>query len=154
GGRLHGFGGSPAVGPDTRSDGGGGDAGIGDVVGEEAVADLLGRADLVLDGLLGIGGRGGLREPYATLAPLAPPDRTAGVDVPSGVDADTGAVTGPAIRASSTVTFGTYKPGLLLGPGAVHAGQVELVEIGLRLAAPTLEALDAADVAALVPGPG
>jgi ADP-dependent NAD(P)H-hydrate dehydratase / NAD(P)H-hydrate epimerase len=98
------------------------------------VRSAIGRADLIIDGLLGIGGTGGLREPYATLAALA--DNTRGalivaVDLPSGVDADTGAVAGPAVRADVTVTFGTMKPGLLIDPGAGHAGVVEFVDIGL-----------------------
>ena len=99
------------------------------------MADLAG-ADLIVDGLLGIGGRGGLREPFAGLAAGAERARQAGatvvaVDLPSGIDADTGAVEGPAVRADVTVTFGAIKPGLLIDPGAGHAGTVELVDIGL-----------------------
>jgi ADP-dependent NAD(P)H-hydrate dehydratase / NAD(P)H-hydrate epimerase len=117
---------------------------------------LIGSADLVLDGLLGIGGRGGLREPYATLAALAGTGPVVvAVDLPSGVDADTGAVDGPAVRADVTVTFGTWKPGLLIDPGAGHAGVAELVDIGLGpyLAGPGVAALQAADVAALLAQP-
>ena len=61
-------------------------------------------ADLVLDGLLGIGGRGGLREPQAALAALAEAARAGhgttvvAVDLPSGVDADTGEVPGAAVQ--------------------------------------------------------
>ena len=93
----------------------------------------IGHADLILDGLLGIGGRGGLREPFATLAQLAANSAgtTLAVDLPSGIDADTGAVEGPAVRADVTVTFGAFKPGLLIDPGSGHAGVVELVDIGL-----------------------
>lgn len=123
-------------------------------VGDARVRDLLARADLILDGLLGIGGRGGLREPHARLAQLAPPERTVAVDVPSGVDADTGAVPGLAVRAGSTVTFGTHKRGLWVGNGAAHTGPVELVDIGLDLPEPDLRALDDDDVAALLPRPG
>src|SRR5208282_6064443 len=99
-------------------------------------ADLMDSADLIIDGLLGIGGRGGLREPFARLARQAARARQAGatvvaVDLPSGIDADTGAVDGPAIRADVTVTFGAIKPGLLIDPGAGHAGAVELIDIGL-----------------------
>lgn len=95
-------------------------------------ADLLG-ADLVVDGLLGIGGRGGLREPHAALALLSAsaPAPVVAVDLPSGVDADTGEVAGPAVRAEATVTFGTHKPGLFVDPGAERAGRVHLVDIGL-----------------------
>jgi NAD(P)H-hydrate repair Nnr-like enzyme with NAD(P)H-hydrate dehydratase domain len=53
------------------------------------------------------------------------------VDLPSGIDPDTGAVPGEAVTADVTVTFGALKPGLLIGAGAVHSGLVELVDIGL-----------------------
>src|SRR5262249_40060005 len=83
-------------------------------------------------------GRGGLREPYSTLAGLAAragdaPGRpgtgplVVAVDLPSGIDADTGVVGGPAVRAGVTGTFGTWKPGLLIDPGAGHAGGGGLV---------------------------
>jgi len=78
------------------------------------------------------------------------------VDLPSGIDADTGVVDGPAVRADVTVTFGTWKPGLLIDPGAGHAGVVELVDIGLGpyLPAPVAAGFQTADVAALLPQPG
>ncbi|HEY0717403.1 MAG TPA: NAD(P)H-hydrate epimerase, partial [Streptosporangiaceae bacterium] len=123
--------------------------------GDPAVAPAIDAADLILDGLLGIGGHGGLREPYATLAAAA--GRSAAtvvaVDLPSGVDADTGAVAGAAVRADVTVTFGSWKPGLLIDPGASHAGVTELVDIGLDLPAPDVIAAQAADIAALLPAP-
>ncbi|HEY6309578.1 MAG TPA: NAD(P)H-hydrate dehydratase [Streptosporangiaceae bacterium] len=131
-------------------------------------ADLIARADLIMDGLLGIGGHGGLREPFAGLARLTEQARQGGpgheagatvvaVDLPSGIDADTGAVEGPAVRADVTVTFGAIKPGLLIDPGAGHAGAVELVDIGLR---PYLEGEPAAmapqrdDISERLPRPG
>jgi len=117
-------------------------------------------ADVVIDGLTGIGGHGGLREPAATLARLTENARRDGalviaVDLPSGIDADTGEVIGTAIRADITVTFGTIKPGLLIDPGAECAGPVELIDIGLGpyLPAPAVTALQAADVAAMLPHP-
>ncbi|MGI5245593.1 NAD(P)H-hydrate dehydratase [Dactylosporangium sp. CA-139066] len=117
-------------------------------------------ADLVVDGILGIGGRGGLREPHASrVAGLADRLRDAlviAVDVPSGVDTDTGAVTGMAIHADITVTFGALKPGLLVGAGAVHSGIVELVDIGLGPhleGDPALYVPDAADIGAWWPRP-
>ncbi|WP_405979172.1 NAD(P)H-hydrate dehydratase [Streptomyces sp. NBC_00158] len=114
------------------------------------------RADLVLDGLTGIGGRGGLRPAAAALAERIPAGAlVVAVDLPSGVDADTGEVAGPAVSADVTVTFGAYKPGLLIDPGASRAGAVRLVPIGLELPAPAgLEALQHADVARLLPVPG
>lgn len=135
------------------------DVGYADAV---PAAHPIAGADLIVDGLLGIGGRGGLREPFSSLAAEAETARQAGatvvaVDLPSGIDADTGAVEGPAVRADVTVTFGAIKPGLLIDPGAGHAGAVELVDIGLG---PHLETEPAAsapqrdDIAELLPRPG
>jgi hydroxyethylthiazole kinase-like uncharacterized protein yjeF len=123
------------------------------------VRRAIGHADLIIDGMLGIGGKGGLREPYATLAQLAANARnasTVAVDLPSGIDADTGVVAGPAVRADVTVTFGAVKPGLLIDPGASHAGVVELIDIGLGRyleAPPDASAPQARDIAALLPCP-
>ncbi|WP_371497542.1 NAD(P)H-hydrate dehydratase [Kitasatospora sp. NBC_00374] len=111
------------------------------------------RADLVLDGIVGIGGRGGLRpeaQPYAQAERRGP---VVAVDVPSGVDADTGEVAGVALRADVTVCFGTHKPGLLIDPGASYAGVVHLVDIGLVLPGAPVTALQHADLAALLPRP-
>lgn len=124
---------------------------------DERVRALLGSASLVLDGLVGIGARGALRESAARLARLhdeagASP-RTVAVDVPSGVDAATGAVAGDAIRAACTVTFGAVKPGLLVLPGAEYVGDLRLAPIGLDLPEPDLEALEGRDVAARLPEP-
>ncbi|MFD0372836.1 NAD(P)H-hydrate dehydratase [Streptomyces sp. NPDC059071] len=118
--------------------------------------EALAVADLVLDGITGIGGRGGLR-PDAV--PVARAARGSGavvvaVDLPSGVDADTGEVAGEALRADATLTFGTYKPGLLVDPGREYAGALRLVDIGLSLpSVPDLEALQHEDVARLLPEP-
>jgi hydroxyethylthiazole kinase-like uncharacterized protein yjeF len=79
------------------------------------------------------------------------------VDLPSGVDADSGAVPGAAFRADVTVTFGAYKPGLVVGPGAVHSGLVELVDLGLGpwlCGEPALAVPDLDDVTAWWPRPG
>jgi ADP-dependent NAD(P)H-hydrate dehydratase / NAD(P)H-hydrate epimerase len=117
-------------------------------------------ADLIIDGLTGIGGQGGLREPAATLAGMAAQARDEGalvvaVDLPSGVDAGTGEVHGPAIAADVTVTFGTWKPGLLIDPGASLTGAAQLVDIGLGpyLGEPAALAMQAQDVAAVLPEP-
>ena len=126
------------------------------------IAALITGADLIVDGLLGIGGRGGLRDPFAALAARAEQARQAGatvvaVDLPSGIDADTGAVDGPAVRADVTVTFGALKPGLLIDPGARHAGTVELVDIGLGPyleGGPAVRAPQRDDIGELLPRPG
>ncbi|MET7674195.1 NAD(P)H-hydrate dehydratase [Streptomyces seoulensis] len=128
----------------------------GAVIGPERALGAIERADLVLDGVVGIGGKGGLRPDAARLAQAAERARAAivAVDLPSGVDADTGEVSGAAVRADLTVTFGAYKPGLLIDPGREYAGTVRLVEIGLELPPdPVLEALQHEDVARLLPRP-
>ncbi|MEW2315140.1 NAD(P)H-hydrate dehydratase [Streptomyces bauhiniae] len=129
----------------------------GAVIGPERALGAIERADLVVDGVVGIGGKGGLRPEAAHLASAAERARAAivAVDLPSGVDADTGEVSGAAVRADLTVTFGAYKPGLLIDPGREYAGTVRLIEIGLELPPdPVLEALQHEDVARLLPRPG
>lgn len=123
-------------------------------VSDDAPRDLA-RADLVVDGIVGIGGRGGLRPEAAQLARAARESApVVAVDLPSGVDADTGEVSGEAVRADATVTFGAYKPGLLTDPARERAGALRLVDIGLTLPAEAaMEALQHADVAELLPRP-
>ncbi|MEV6990769.1 NAD(P)H-hydrate dehydratase [Streptomyces sp. NPDC093228] len=121
-----------------------------------AAEEAIRRADLVVDGIVGIGGKGGLRPDAARLAAIVGQSRAAvvAVDLPSGVEADTGEVLGPAVRADLTVTFGTHKPALLIDPAREYAGSVRLVDIGLELPGQAeLEALQHADVAALLPLP-
>ena len=117
---------------------------------------LIDSADLVVDGILGIGGHGGLRGPAAELAEAASAKLTVAVDLPSGVDADTGAVGDSAIRADATVTFGALKAGILCDPGASRAGEIRLVDIGLGadLPEPHTFVLEASDVAELLRNPG
>jgi ADP-dependent NAD(P)H-hydrate dehydratase / NAD(P)H-hydrate epimerase len=128
----------------------------GRTVAPGGAEELIERADLLLDGIVGIGGKGGLRPDAARLAEVAERSRAAvvAVDLPSGVDADTGEVRGAAVRADLTVTFGTHKPGLLIDPAREYAGSVRLVDIGLALPEKAeLEALQHADVARLLPVP-
>ncbi|MBC9725704.1 NAD(P)H-hydrate dehydratase [Streptomyces sp. TRM68367] len=128
----------------------------GSVAGSDAAERLIERADLVMDGIVGIGGKGGLRAGAVPLAAAAERSRAAvvAVDLPSGVDVDTGEVRGVAMRADLTVTFGTHKPGLLIDPAREYAGSVRLVDIGLELPVEAeLEALQHVDVARLLPVP-
>ncbi|MEW2610143.1 NAD(P)H-hydrate dehydratase [Streptomyces sp. NPDC047880] len=129
----------------------------GRVAGTGEGEALVEGADLVVDGIVGIGGKGGLRPEAVPLAAAAARSRAAvvAVDLPSGVDADTGEVHGDAVRADLTVTFGTHKPGLLIDPAREHAGSVRLVGIGLELPPePELEALQHVDAARSLPVPG
>ncbi|MEU5215573.1 NAD(P)H-hydrate dehydratase [Streptomyces sp. NPDC020807] len=121
--------------------------------------DALAVADLVVDGITGIGGRGGLRPEAVPVARAARGSDAVvlAVDLPSGVDADTGEVTGEVLRADATVTFGAYKPGLLVDPAREYAGALHLVDIGLTdflPGVPEIEALQHQDLAHLLPVPG
>ncbi|WP_258946133.1 NAD(P)H-hydrate dehydratase [Lentzea californiensis] len=115
--------------------------------GGRIVADV-GTPDLVIDGIVGLSARGPLRPAAAALVESVEVPVLA-VDLPSGIDPDTGEISGPHVKAHTTVTFGCLKP--------VHAladcGDVHLVDIGLRPVDPDFVLLDRADVAWPVPGP-
>lgn len=112
--------------------------------------------DLIIDGLVGIGATGTLRDAAASLLADLPCAPVVAVDIPSGVAVDTGDVPGPAVRADVTVTFGCLKPALVVGPAVAHAGQVELIDIGLQpylRGGAALHLADAEDIAGWWPRP-
>ena len=111
------------------------------------------RPDLLVDGIVGIGASGGLR-PDAVAA-LAAYDGVpvVAVDLPSGVDCDTGEIHGETVVADVTVTFGTHKVAHLADPAAARCGVVHLVDLGLDLPEPAVTSLQAGDVSALLPRP-
>ncbi|MTV27221.1 NAD(P)H-hydrate dehydratase [Nitriliruptoraceae bacterium ZYF776] len=102
------------------------------------VGDLdaaLGWADVAVDALLGTGIRGAPRGPAGDAAAALLRAHDAGTlvvacDVPSGVSSDDGSAPDGAVRADVTVTFGGLKRGLLLHPGAAHAGRVLVGDLG------------------------
>ncbi|MGI8665522.1 MAG: NAD(P)H-hydrate dehydratase [Jatrophihabitans sp.] len=126
--------------------------------GRTVALAAAGPADLIVDGLVGLGAHGRLREPLPALVAhaAASPAPVLAVDLPSGVDPDTGAVTGPAITATVTVCMGALKAGLLVGPGRVRSGTVRLVDLGLAgaLGEPAAWQLTDADVADAIRRPG
>lgn len=124
-------------------------AGYGEVV---AAPDAR-RPDVLVDGIVGIGGRPGLRPDAAAALALFDSVPVVAVDVPSGVGVDTGELDGPHVRADVTVTFGTHKICHLVDPAAQACGVVTLVDLELPLPPAPIEALQAADVAALLPRP-
>lgn len=117
--------------------------------------DEVSRADVVVDGIVGIGGRPGLRpEAAAVLDIVEQLDiPVVAVDVPSGVEVDTGATPERHVHAAFTVTFGTHKICHLIDPAATSCGPVHLVDIGLDLPEPAVEALQPENVAWLYPLP-
>ncbi|MDR7413629.1 MAG: NAD(P)H-hydrate dehydratase [Armatimonadota bacterium] len=116
-------------------------------------------ADVIVDAIFGTGFRGSPMGLAARAIEAINDSRlpVVAVDVPSGLDADTGRVEGPCVRAQVTVTMGLPKVGLLLYPGAAYCGQVVVADLGLprRLVLegsplPT-EVATAAQVARLLP---
>jgi NAD(P)H-hydrate epimerase len=108
---------------------------------EAFAPESLDGAQLVVDALLGTGFSGVPRDParrvIEAMDGAAAP--VVAADVPSGVDASTGEVAGAAVRAQATVTFHRAKPGLLIHPGKAHAGDVEVIDIGIPAGAPGVE---------------
>ncbi|MDL5155480.1 NAD(P)H-hydrate dehydratase [Actinomycetospora termitidis] len=124
----------------------------------EPAVTAVGRADLVLDAIVGTSARGGLRDPAPLLVGAADTARVPvlAIDTPSGVDPLVGTVPGDgsAVTAAETVTFGARKPVHVLN--RARCGPVTLIDIGLgpELPEPTVRVLDAADVGARWPVPG
>jgi NAD(P)H-hydrate epimerase len=104
-------------------------------------------ADLVIDAAYGTGFRGEYGPPDPGPAPVL------AVDIPSGVQGDTGAVRGGALPAALTVTMAALKPGLLLGDGPGRSGRVEVADIGLPVGVPAAHLVEDADLAWIPPRP-
>ena len=126
--------------------------------GGAALADIPARwtGALIVDGLFGIGLTRALSAEYATQVELA---NALGVpilalDVPSGLDADTGLANGPAIRAAATATFIALKPGLLTADGIDYCGEVSVHPLGIdavSIARPRGHRLDWPTLSAALP---
>jgi NAD(P)H-hydrate epimerase len=102
-----------------------------DADGFDRLAGALDRAGLIVDALFGTGFRGTPEEPLASLIGMvnASGKPVLAVDLPSGMEADTGVVAGACIRADLTVTLGLPKLGLYLDPGAGYAGEIVIGDI-------------------------
>ncbi len=113
----------------------------------------LARAGLAIDAMFGTGFRGPLTGEAASVATAL--DRALlpvlAVDIPSGVDGTTGAVAGPAVVATATISLAALKPGLLFHPGAGHTGEVEVADIGVRPLDSTIWVAEDEDVAGWLP---
>jgi NAD(P)H-hydrate epimerase len=102
-----------------------------------------GPADLVIDAVFGVGFEGVL--PLEVEPWLSHPALVLAVDVPSGLDARNGVVSGKAFSAARTVTFHSLKPGHIVGEGPERCGEVTVADIGLRGGEPVLTIADAED---------
>jgi hydroxyethylthiazole kinase-like uncharacterized protein yjeF len=99
------------------------------------IEEWAGRADMIVDALFGTGLQGQLREPYRSMVEsinaLSCP--VLAVDIPSGLDCDTGQPLGTAVRATYTVTFVAVKKGFLDSPEAQHyVGELYVASIGVE----------------------
>ena len=116
------------------------------VVDAAESAPALPDCDLVIDGAYGTGFRGSYE------APAVPADAAVlAIDIPSGVDADSGQAGPGAARADRTVTFAALKPGLLQGGGPSLCGQIEVADIGIGFPTPAAMVMEDADIAAFLP---
>jgi ADP-dependent NAD(P)H-hydrate dehydratase / NAD(P)H-hydrate epimerase len=108
---------------------------------EPFAAGRLDGVAVAVDALLGTGFTGEPREEArAAIAALnAAASPVVAADVPSGVDASTGAIAGEAVRATRTATFAVGKPGLWINPGKAHAGEARVVDIGIPPGVPVPE---------------
>ena len=90
-------------------------------------------AGLILDGIFGTGLTRGVRPPFGSAieAINGAGSPVLAIDLPSGLDANTGAVLGAAIRADVTATMGARKVGFALGEGPAHVGEVEVIDLGI-----------------------
>jgi NAD(P)H-hydrate epimerase len=106
--------------------------------GDAGLSAALDGAAVAIDALLGTGStgapRGAVAEAIRAIDASGCP--VVAADVPSGVDASTGAVDGDAVTAVATATFHASKVGLHVAPGKRHAGTVRVVDIGIPRGAP------------------
>lgn len=120
---------------------------VGEVLGgPDADPVQLPACDLVIDAAFGTGFRGEYN------APEAPPGAMVlAVDVPSGIDGLVGLAGGRVMPADETISFAALKPGLLFGAGAVAAGRIAVVDIGLDVSRATAHLAGASAVAGWLP---
>ena len=98
----------------------------------ETSLNHIASCELLVDAIFGTGLRGAVRDPIAAVINAINhlPTPILSVDLPSGLDADTGHPLGTCAQADRTVTIGLPKRGLLMHPGAELAGKLEVVDIG------------------------
>jgi NAD(P)H-hydrate epimerase len=95
--------------------------------------DVLAMPEVIVDALLGTGATGNPRPPLDDVIPMLNeyPSLKIALDVPSGLDCDTGRAAPSTFRADHTVTFVAPKPGLLLPEAKPYVGQLHVVDIGV-----------------------
>ena len=107
---------------------------IHDAAAARRAAAAVPQDAVIIDALVGTGFRGPLREPLATLIAAlneAPRRATVALDLPSGLDADTGTATTPTFRADLTLTFAAMKRGLATQSARAWCGEVVVIDLGV-----------------------
>lgn len=117
-----------------------------EVIDASSAPEVLPAADLVIDAAYGTGFRGSYDAPKAhDGAPIL------AVDIPSGIEADSGVASPGAVWATATITFQALKPGLLLGEGPGRAGTVTVVDLGIPIGDVSAAIIEHSDIVALLP---
>ncbi|MEM1244613.1 MAG: NAD(P)H-hydrate dehydratase [Pseudomonadota bacterium] len=98
---------------------------------QQITPELLANADLIIDAILGIGMQGQVREPLQQIINLINQSQTPviAIDVPSGINAETGALCGTAVKADATVTMIRLKQGLFTGDAPDYCGEMILADL-------------------------
>ena len=124
----------------------------------EAAAEILEDHDLFVDAIFGTGLNSDVRGIYRDVIKLINESGKAvfSVDIPSGINADTGDVCGVAIQADATATFAFAKAGHILYPGNFHTGDLEVIDIGIpghiaKAQSPNIFLPEPHDIAGLIP---
>ncbi len=96
-------------------------------------AKTIDAADIIVDAIFGVGFHGTVSESLTEIIDMINAARgtVVSIDVPSGVDSDSGEVAGPCVRADYTVTFSTMKPGHVIYPAVDYRGHVHVATIGI-----------------------
>ncbi len=115
-----------------------------DVIDAASAPGRIDGCDLVIDAAYGTGFSGAYSAPVVSKGTVV-----LAVDIPSGVDANTGEMPGRALEADRTVTFAALKPGLLMGAGVSVSGEVSVADIGVRVRSTSIGLVDDADLAEL-----
>lgn len=120
--------------------------GLPDVWYEETsdIREIMAEPDVLVDGVFGIGLHRPVEGRFLRLLEQMNEagGRVVAIDIPSGVDSDTGEIMGAAVQADVTITFGCKKTGIAVDPGASKAGRVRIADIDIPEEA-YLQAIDA-----------
>jgi len=122
-----------------------------DIIDVSQAPSTFPACDLVIDAAFGTGFHGRFHAPQAEKS-----SKVLAVDLPSGLDANTGIASGHVLKADKTITFASYKPGLVLQDGLLLTGDIIVDPIGMEEIStetwqPTMHLMEDADVATLVP---